>query len=193
MQYVIFYTKSVPQTQNIVNGEFYMAKGLYKKWLEPENLTLLKGWRRDGLEMSQIADNIGIRRQTLYDWCTKYKEIADALKKGDEICIYEVENALYRSAVGYDVTETDQTETEGPNGITRTKHARKRHIPPNLGAICFILKNRRPEKWRDRPLVEDNRALDMLANILAETKKAAEEDDSTEIQSEAEGVYPELE
>lgn len=170
-----------------------MAKGLYKKWLEPENLTLLKGWRRDGLEMSQIADNIGIRRQTLYDWCTKYKEIADALKKGDEICICEVENALYKSAIGYDVTETDQTETEGPNGITRTKHARKRHVPPNLGAICFILKNRRPEKWRDRPLVEDNRALDMLANILAESKKAAEEDDSTEIQPETEGIYPEIE
>ena len=44
-----------------------MAKGLYEKWLEPENLTLLKGWRRDGLEMKQIAANIGIKRQTLYD------------------------------------------------------------------------------------------------------------------------------
>ena len=42
-------------------------------------------------------------------------------------------------------------------------------------------KNRRPEKWRDRPIVEDNRAIEMLANILAETKKAAE-DDSTEVQ-----------
>lgn len=169
-----------------------MAKGIYEKWLEPENLELLRGWRRDGLEMKQIAANIGIKRQTLYDWCTKYKEIADALKKGEEACLYEVEGKLYKSAVGYYVTETDQTETEGPNGKVITKHARKRYIPPNLGSICFILKNRRPEKWRDRPIVEDNRALDMLANILVETKKAAE-DDSTEIQPETEGVYPELE
>ena len=170
-----------------------MAKGLYEKWLEPENLTLLKGWRRDGLDMKQIAGNIGIKRQTLYDWCTKYKEIADALKKGNEICHFEVENSLYKSAIGYDVTETEQTETVYPDGTkVVVKRAKKRHIPPNVASICFILKNRMPEKWRDRPIVEDNRALDALANILAETKKAAE-DDSTEIQPEAEGVYTESE
>ena len=170
-----------------------MAKGLYQKWLEPENLTLLQGWRRDGLEIQQIAEIIGVRRQTLYDWCMKYKEIGDALKKGDEICLYEVENKLYKRAVGYDVTEVDQTETTTPDGlVTITKHVRKRHIPPDLGSICFILKNRRPEKWRDRPIVEDNRAIEMLANILAETKKAAE-DDSTEVQPETEGVHPEVE
>ena len=170
-----------------------MAKGLYEKWLEPENLTLLKGWRRDGLDMKQIAGNIGIKRQTLYDWCTKYKEIADALKKGNEICHFEVENSLYKSAIGYDVTETEQTETVYPDGTkVVVKRAKKRHIPPNIAATIFILKNRMPEKWRDRPIVEDNRALDALANILAETKKAAE-DDSTEIQPEAEGVYTESE
>lgn len=171
-----------------------MAKGLYEKWLEPENLTLLKGWRRDGLEMKQIAANIGIKRQTLYDWCTKYKDISDALKKGNDVCCYEVENALYKSACGYDVTETEQTETIGPDGSrTVVKRARKRHIPPNVASIIFLLKNRMPEKWRDRPIVEDNRALDTLANILAETKKAALEDGCTEIQQEAEGVYTESE
>lgn len=168
-----------------------MAKGLYEKWLEPENLTLLKGWRRDGLDMAQIARNVGIKRQTLYDWCTKYKEIADALKKGNEICHFEVENALYRSAVGYDVTETEQTETIYPDGTKVTnKRARKRHIPPNLGAICFILKNRMPEKWRDRPIVEDNRALEALQQILDETRKAAFED-GADIQQETEGISEE--
>lgn len=174
-----------------------MAKGLYEKWQEPEQLTLLRGWRRDGLSMQQIAKNIGIKRQTLYDWCVKYKDISDALKKGTEVSNYEVENAMFKSAVGYYVTEQDQTEIQGfdEHGEPRTtitKHQRRRYIPPSLGAMCFILKNRLPEKWRDRPVVEDNRALDMLANILAETKKAAE-DDSTEIQPETEGVYPELE
>lgn len=171
-----------------------MAKGMYEKWLEKENLTLLKGWRRDGLDMSQIAKNIGIKRQTLYDWCTKYKDIADALKKGNDICQFEVENALYKSAIGYDVTETEQTETEYPDGTkTTVKRARKRHIPPNVGAICFILKNRAPEKWRDRPIVEDNRALETLQQILEETRKAAEEEinDGTDIQQETEGISEE--
>lgn len=169
-----------------------MAKGLYEKWLEPENLTLLKGWRRDGLEMKQIAKNIGIKRQTLYDWCTKYKDISDALKKGSDVCCYEVENSLYKSAIGYDVTETEQTETIGPDGSrTVVKRARKRHIPPNVASIIFLLKNRMPEKWRDRPIVEDNRALDRLDDILAATLKAAKDDESTDIQPETEGIYPE--
>ena len=175
-----------------------MAKGLYQKWLEPENLLLLQGWRRDGLDIAQIARNVGVKRQTLYDWCTKHKEIADALKKGTEVSNYEVENALYKSAVGFYVTEQEQTEVQGfdANGEPRTtitKHQRRRYIPPQLGAMCFILKNRLPEKWRDKPIVEDNRALETLANILEATKRAAEEDDtSTEVQQETEGIYPEF-
>ena len=45
-----------------------MARGQYKKWLKQENLLLLQGWKRDGLTDEQIAHNIGIRRETLYDW-----------------------------------------------------------------------------------------------------------------------------
>lgn len=174
-----------------------MAKGLYQKWQEPEQLALLKGWRRDGLKMQQIADNIGIKRQTLYDWCTKYKDISDALKKGTEVSNYEVENSMYKSAIGFFVTEQDQTEVKsvGADGIERTtttKHQRRRYVPPNLGAMIFILKNRLPEKWRDHPVVEDNRALETLANILEETKKAIEREDA-DIQQEAEGLHTECE
>ena len=121
-----------------------MAVGVYKYWLKEENLIRLQGWRRDGLSYEQIAANMGINAGTLYVWVKKYPEIHEALKKGEEVTIYQVENALYKSAMGYEVTETDQTETVYPDGTkTVTKHARKRHIPPSVGAICFILKNRR--------------------------------------------------
>ena len=157
-----------------------MAKGLYEKWQKPEQLTLLQGWRRDGLTMQQIADNIGVKRQTLYDWCTKYKDISDALKKGTEVANYEVENAMFKSAVGYYVTEQEQTEVQGfdEDGNPRTtitKHQRRRYIPPSLGAQIFILKNRLPKKWRDKQAVEiDTTAIDKLDAILAESRKAAE-------------------
>lgn len=165
-------------------------EGFYKKWQSPENLTLLKGWRRDGLTMKQIAGNIGIRRQTLYKWCVEYQDIGDALKKGAEICNYEVENSLYKAAIGYDVTETEQTETIGPDGSkTVVKRARKRHVAPNVGAICFILKNRLPDKWRDNPIVEDNRALETLQAILDTTKQAVK--DGADVQQETEDVHTE--
>ena len=42
-----------------------MANGKYEQWLEPEGLTLLEGWARDGLTDEQIANNMGIVPSTL--------------------------------------------------------------------------------------------------------------------------------
>ena len=152
-------------------------KGKYEKWLEKDKLILLEGWRRDGLRYDQIAANIGINEATLYEWINKYDKIAEALKKGEEVCVYEVENALYKAAIGYDVVETEQIETEMPDGtVTTQKRAKKRHIPPSVGAICFILKNRRSSKWQDKPTVIDTTALDKLDSILKEAREAAEKD-----------------
>lgn len=128
------------------------AKGKYEEWLKPENITLIQGWRRDGLSDEQVAANIGISRSTLYEWLKNYKEISDAYKKGSETSLYEVENALYKAACGYDVTEAETVITTTPEG-NETKQVRKRlrHIPPNVGAICFILKNKRRDVWKDKP------------------------------------------
>lgn len=153
-------------------------KGLVEEWRQADGLILLEGWRRDGLSYEQIADNIGVSPATLYKWQNKYVEIRNALKKGEEVMIYHVENALYKAAIGYDVTETDQTETVDKDTGRKvvTKHAKKRHIPPNVGAICFILKNRRTEKWQDKPMPIDTTALDKLDAILKEARQVAEND-----------------
>lgn len=159
-------------------------KGKYEEWLDPDKLILLQGWRRDGLSYAQIAANMGIAEQTLNNWCLDHKEIKEALKKGEEVMVYTVENALYKAAIGYDVTETEKTEIEFPDGSVEVqKRAKKRHIPPSIGAICFILKNRRSDKWQDKPTVIDTTALNKLDEILKEAKEAA---NNAEIQSETE-------
>lgn len=56
-------------------------KGLYKEWLEADNLIRLEGWARDGLTDEQIAHNIGITTTTLYDWKKKYPQFTDAIKE----------------------------------------------------------------------------------------------------------------
>ena len=75
--------------------------GLYKEWLKEEKLILLQGWARDGLKEKDIAAKIGIRDTTFCDWKAKYPEFNEALKKGREVCDYEVENALHKRAIGY--------------------------------------------------------------------------------------------
>ena len=71
-----------------------MARAEYKKWQEPDNLIKLQGWARDGLTNEQIAKKIGVRRETISVWCSKYPNIANALKKGKEVIDYEIENSL---------------------------------------------------------------------------------------------------
>jgi len=123
-----------------------VAKGKYEKWLKEENLLLLEGWARDGLTDEQIAKNIGIGERTLYEWKEKYPQISQSLKKGKEVVDYEVENALLSSALGGNTT-----------------------------AQIFWLKNRRPDKWRDKQKEEtDKTALDKLDSILKEIKDDAE-------------------
>lgn len=131
-----------------------MAKGKYQEWLTADGLLLLEGWARDGLTEEQIAQNIGISRQTLSEWKRDYADIGDAIKKGRAPVDIIVENALFKRATGYDWEETTtEIDTNGK------KHIKKitRHVPPDVGAIVFWLKNRRRDKWRDRPdLVQDN-------------------------------------
>lgn len=124
-----------------------MAKGKYQKWLEPESLILLEGWARDGLTDEQIAHNMGITVKTLWVWKNKYGKLCNALKKGKEVVDTIVENALLKRALGY---RYDEVTIE--DGI-ETKRVTK-EVQPDTTAQIFWLKNRRPDKWRDKQNVE---------------------------------------
>jgi len=61
-----------------------------------------------------------------------------------------VENALLKRALGYEYTETRYEETDkGEKRVEVTKH-----VPPDPRAAIFWLKNRRPDKWSDRQVLE---------------------------------------
>lgn len=154
-----------------------MAKGKYEKWLEPENLILIEGWARDGLTDEQIAYNMGISVATLYNWKKSHLEILESLKKGKEVVDTEVENALLKRALGYSYDETTSerklNEDTGKYELITTKVVIKQVVPDTTAQI-FWLKNRRPDKWRDKQKEEtDTVALDKLDNILNEIKNDA--------------------
>ena len=99
-----------------------VAKSTVAEWEEPDKLLLLEAWARNGLTDEQIAHNMGVAYSTFRVWKDKYPAIPAALKTSKEIVDYEVENALLNKALGGDTT-----------------------------AQIFWLKNRRPDKWRDKP------------------------------------------
>ncbi len=126
-----------------------MAKGKYQEWLEPEGLLKIEGWARDGLTDEQIADNIGISRSTLNSWKDKYSDISDTLKRGKEVVDRQVENALLKRALGYEYTETTREYIPELDEMKTTKKVTKR-VAPDITAQIFWLKNRKPDKWRDK-------------------------------------------
>lgn len=126
-----------------------MANGKYQRWLEPDGLLLLEGWARDGLTDEQIAHNMGIATGTLYAWKKAHHEISESLKRGKDVVDIEVENALLKRALGYEYTEerVEISDKDGRKVIQTTKH-----VAGDTTAQIFWLKNRRPDKWRDKPL-----------------------------------------
>ncbi len=146
-----------------------MAKSKVEYWLTDEGLTLLKGWAKDGLTDEQIANNCGIRRQTLYEWKKKYSDINDTLKKNKEIADYEVESALFKKALGYNAPVLKHMKVKrveyNDEGYKSSEYEEivevydEVHIPPDPTAQIFWLKNRKPDQWREKqrePKNDDN-------------------------------------
>ena len=123
----------------------------YADWITEDKLLLLESWARDGLLDEVIAKKIGISKTTLYDWKKKFPNFANALKKGQEVVDIEVENALLKRAKGYMTTETKtETLSDGKKRITTIE----KEVPPDVTAQIYWLKNRQPQKWRDKPAEE---------------------------------------
>jgi transcriptional regulator with XRE-family HTH domain len=144
-----------------------MAK--YEDWLNEEKLSILTGWAREGLTDEQIAGKMGISSSTLYAWKRKHSDISEALKKGKEVADFQVENSLFKKATGYEyIEEKTEINATGDERITRTI----KHVVPDTTAQIFWLKNRRPDKWRDKPPANDsndeqiNRNIQSIAELL---------------------------
>lgn len=148
-----------------------MAKGKYEYWITPEGLLKIEGWARDGLTDEQISHNIGISVSTLNNWKNNHVEILESLKKGKEVVDRQVENALLKRALGYEYEEVKE-KFEG--GVMTERIVTKKEVVADTTAQIFWLKNRKPEKWRDKPEYEDHSAIDKLDEIIKGLKHNAD-------------------
>lgn len=131
------------------------------EWLTTDGLLRVKGWARDGLIDEQIAHNMGIDERTLTRWKIEHPSILSALKEGKAPVDIEVENALLKSALGHTVTVRKpiklktkrQLKDKGTIEEETIEYVDEEvYIPPQTVAQIFWLKNRRPDKWRDKPV-----------------------------------------
>lgn len=113
-------------------------------------LKRIPSWRKQGMTEEQVAKRLGVAYSTLSLYKKKHSEFSEALKKGREELIEELEDSLYRKAMGYEYEE-QETWIEEVDGMQKKRVKRMRKVAhPDTGALAFALKNLAPDKWRDR-------------------------------------------
>ena len=141
-------------------------KNKYHTHVEPR-LDEIRIWCRAGLIEKEICKRLGIYLSTFQRYKNQYKELKDTVRKGKEFADFEVEDALFKRAKGFDYEEVETTAMEEnidekkqkeKNGKKNTKVKRirrtKKLIIGDVGAQKFWLTNRRPDKWKNQHILE---------------------------------------
>lgn len=118
----------------------------YEEWLTSDGLALLTGWAREGKSEEEIAELAGVSVRTLRSWKSKSPMIQLALATDGAVADFQVEDALLRKALGYESVE--KKVEVNPKGERKEVETTKQ-VGPDMSAISFWLKKRRPERWGD--------------------------------------------
>lgn len=129
-----------------------------------------------GATDKDLAAAFDVSEQTINTWKKEHPEFLESLKKGKFHADARVGEKLFQRAIGYEHTATKFFTHEG--AILSREYTE--HYPPDTTAAIFWLKNRQPERWRDKP--------DVAVTVNNETKvdlsKPPEEWGMAEIEEE---------
>lgn len=133
----------------------------YEELVKPRLLEI-EAWCRDGATDKDVAKALGIAESTLNLYKGKFPEFSEALKRSKAVADIQVENALFKKALGYNapVKKTFKVKITKYDPQTGKKIEEREelqeaedevHIPADTTAQIYWLSNRMPEKWRRQP------------------------------------------
>lgn len=129
----------------------------------------------------ELADFFGVDTRTIYRWKHEHEEFCQAVIAAKEFADERVARSFYNRAVGYTFESEKVFQSQGE--IVRASILE--HVPPDPGAAFNWLKNRQPDKWRDRAeftgkdgaalIPEDPSTRDLAKAVLALLGKGVKE------------------
>ena len=134
-----------------------MAGGRPTKYSSAFHPLLAEHMARLGMTDKQMAERLGIAESTFNAWKQKHAEFSESLKAGKEEPDNRVERALFERATGYSHPAVKIMSV----GMVVKEIPYTEHYPPDATSMIFWLKNRRPEKWRDKHEVEHSGEIDI--------------------------------
>lgn len=115
-------------------------------WNSEEICDTIKRLALLGLSRDAICAFLDISPRDFKRKLKVYPHVKEALQEGQLLADGKVVNALYHKATGY--THPDEEIKVIDDKVVRVKTTK--HYAPDTQAAIFILKNRHPDKWRDR-------------------------------------------
>ena len=145
-------------------------KSLYETHVKPR-LNEISEMIVDKTE-AQIASVLGVSVAAFESYKNQYEELREALKKGKNILIDQLHDALRRKALGFNYTETQKTIKTVDGVKTMLVVETEKYSPPDVGAIHLLLKNL-DDTWTN----DDKTTIDLKREKLALEKLKAEMND----------------
>lgn len=157
-----------------------MAKRLYDSQVKPY-LSEIKQMAQQGVSTGQIASQLKISDKTFRTYIEEEEELRKAMSSGREVAISEIENAMFKSAVGETVTIKKGMKVKKviyENGKKKGEvetvepYDEEIYVKPDTTAGIFLLKN-----WAKDRYASDPQMLELKKREQELKEKMAEVDD----------------
>lgn len=101
-----------------------------------------------GATDAEIALLFDVNEDTVHEWKKVHPEFSESLTRGKAEADANVAESLYKRALGY---SHEAVKIFMPAGFNEPVYAPyTEHFPPDTAAASLWLRNRRPDKWRDK-------------------------------------------
>lgn len=130
----------------------------------------IKQWIANGDTDQIVAKKLSIAESSFYEYQKKYLEFSELLTHAKKIERFEnLENTLFRRAMGYMVQEKKVTKKNSHNGTVSSEEVEtSRHIPADVAALKFILINQFSDKYKEKQTVDINGNMTINLGTLEE-------------------------
>jgi hypothetical protein len=147
------YTSKTKGSNNKSNAG---RKDVWTTTIEP-NLENIKKWYKDGALESDIIKKLGVSSSSYYKYKAEKTELSEIANSTREIQCEQIQNALYKKALGYFETDT-KTYWRKPRGADDNqaefiyKEDNKKYYPPDVSAGLVLLKHwDKKNEWTNDP------------------------------------------
>ena len=116
-----------------------------------------------GLTNEEMSKRLDINPDTWYRYMKEHAILHELVQASKSVMDTKVENALLKTALGFEYEEIKTIIEEDKNGKKRTRIEKtKKYMPPNPTAQAFWLKNRKRDEWGERKeIIFDTKAQEL--------------------------------